>query len=44
MNTDVHNYLFGSILAMSKSDVYLSVALAITALAAMEFTSPAWIR
>jgi zinc transport system permease protein len=27
MNTDVHNYLFGSILAMSKSDVYLSIAL-----------------
>jgi zinc transport system permease protein len=27
MNTDVCNYLFGSILAMSKSDVYLSVAL-----------------
>ncbi|MFP3041546.1 metal ABC transporter permease [Treponema primitia] len=28
MNTDVCNYLFGSILAMSKSDVYLSIALA----------------
>jgi zinc transport system permease protein len=28
MNTDVCNYLFGSILAMSKSDVNLSVALA----------------
>jgi zinc transport system permease protein len=27
MNTDVCNYLFGSILAMSKSDVYLSVIL-----------------
>jgi zinc transport system permease protein len=27
MNTDVCNYLFGSILAMSKTDVYLSVAL-----------------
>ena len=27
MNTDVHNYLFGSILAMSKTDVYLSIAL-----------------
>jgi zinc transport system permease protein len=27
MNTDVCNYLFGSILAMSKADVYLSVAL-----------------
>jgi zinc transport system permease protein len=33
MNTDVCNYLFGSILAMSKSDVYLSVALSITVLA-----------
>ena len=27
MNTDVCNYMFGSILAMSKSDVYLSVAM-----------------
>ncbi|MHB9292239.1 zinc transport system permease protein [Hollandina sp. SP2] len=27
MNTDVCNYLFGSILAMSKSDVYLSIIL-----------------
>jgi len=27
MNTDVYNYLFGSILAMSKSDVSLSVSL-----------------
>jgi zinc transport system permease protein len=27
MNTDVCNYLFGSILAMSKADVYLSIAL-----------------
>jgi zinc transport system permease protein len=33
MNTDVCNYLFGSILAMSKTDVYLSVALSITVLA-----------
>jgi len=32
MNTDVCNYLFGSILAMSKSDVYLSVALSIVVL------------
>jgi zinc transport system permease protein len=32
MNTDVCNYLFGSILAMSKNDVYLSVALSITVL------------
>ena len=30
MNTDVYNYLFGSVLAMSKNDVYLSVALSIT--------------
>jgi zinc transport system permease protein len=30
MNTDVCNYLFGSILAMSKTDVHLSVALSIT--------------
>jgi zinc transport system permease protein len=27
MNTDVCNYLFGSILAMNKNDVYLSIAL-----------------
>jgi len=32
MNTDVCNYLFGSILAMSKNDVYLSVALSIMVL------------
>jgi zinc transport system permease protein len=32
MNTDVCNYLFGSILAMSKSDVYLSVGLALAVL------------
>jgi zinc transport system permease protein len=32
MNTDVCNYLFGSILAMSKSDVTLSVVLAIVVL------------
>ena len=30
MNTDVCNYLFGSILAMSKTDVYLSIALSVT--------------
>lgn len=29
MNTDVCNYMFGSILAMSKSDVYLSVSLSL---------------
>ena len=32
MNTDVNNYLFGSILAMSKNDVYLSVILSLTVL------------
>jgi zinc transport system permease protein len=33
MNTDVCNYLFGSILAMNKTDVYLSIALSVTVLA-----------
>jgi len=37
MNTDVYNYLFGSILAMSKSDVYLSVALSVTVLVLFVF-------
>ncbi|MDR0563183.1 MAG: metal ABC transporter permease [Spirochaetaceae bacterium] len=32
MNTDVCNYLFGSILAMTKADVYLSVTLSIAVL------------
>jgi zinc transport system permease protein len=32
MNTDVCNYLFGSILAMNKNDVYLSVALSVMVL------------
>jgi zinc transport system permease protein len=32
MNTDVCNYLFGSILAMAKTDVYLSIALSIVVL------------
>ena len=32
MNTDVCNYMFGSILAMSKNDVYLSVILSVTVL------------
>ncbi|GHU70994.1 ABC transporter [Clostridia bacterium] len=32
MNTDVCNYLFGSILAMNRTDVYLSVALAVVVL------------
>jgi zinc transport system permease protein len=32
MNTDVCNYLFGSILAMSKTDVHLSIILSITVL------------
>jgi zinc transport system permease protein len=33
MNTDVCNYLFGSILAMSKTDVHLSIVLSVTVLA-----------
>jgi zinc transport system permease protein len=32
MNTDVCNYLFGSILAMKKIDVYLSIVLSVTVL------------
>jgi len=32
MNTDVCNYMFGSILAMSKGDVYLSIALCVLVL------------
>lgn len=32
MNTDINNYMFGSILAMSKQDVYISAAVAITVL------------
>ena len=32
MNADVSNFLFGSILAMSKSDVYLSVSLSVIVL------------
>jgi zinc transport system permease protein len=32
INTDVCNYLFGSILAMSKEDVYLSLALSVVVL------------
>ena len=32
MNTDVCNYLFGSILAMSRADVYLSIVLSATVL------------
>ena len=32
MNVDVYNYMFGSILAMSTSDVYLSVALSVVVL------------
>lgn len=33
MNTDVYNYMFGSILAMSRDDVALSVTLAVVVLA-----------
>jgi zinc transport system permease protein len=32
MNTDVCNYLFGSILAMNRNDVYLSIGLSVTVL------------
>lgn len=32
MNTDVYNYLFGSILSMNKADIYLSVLLSIIVL------------
>jgi zinc transport system permease protein len=32
MNTDVCNYLFGSILAMAKTDVYLSIGLSVVVL------------
>ena len=34
LNTDLYNYLFGSILAMTKSDVYLSVVLSCCVLVA----------
>jgi uncharacterized membrane protein YcgQ (UPF0703/DUF1980 family) len=37
MNTDVCNYLFGSILAMSKADVYLSIALSAVVLVLFVF-------
>ena len=37
MNTDLYNYLFGSILAMSKKDVYLSVVLSVTVLVLFVF-------
>ena len=37
MNTDVSNFLFGSILAMNKNDVYLSVALSATVLVLFVF-------
>ena len=37
MNTDVYNFMFGSILAMSKNDVYLSVALSVTVLVLFVF-------
>ena len=37
MNTDVYNYMFGSILAMSREDVYLSLVLAVVVLALYVF-------
>lgn len=33
MNTDISNYMFGSILAMSRNDVYISVAAAVAVIA-----------
>ena len=32
MNSDVYSYMFGSILAMSDTDVYLSIVLSVTVL------------
>jgi zinc transport system permease protein len=37
MNTDVCNYMFGSILAMSREDVYLSIALSVAVLFSFVF-------
>ncbi|MDR1471206.1 MAG: metal ABC transporter permease [Synergistaceae bacterium] len=37
MNTDVCNYMFGSILAMTKGDVYLSVSLSVVVLSLFVF-------
>lgn len=37
MNADVHNYMFGSILAMSKSDVLLSVLLSLAVILLFAF-------
>ena len=37
MNTDLYNFMFGSILAMNRSDVILSVALSVTVLALFVF-------
>lgn len=37
LNTDVYNFLFGSILAMSRSDVYLSIILSVAVLALFLF-------
>ncbi len=37
MNADVHNYMFGSILAMSRSDVILSVCLSLAVLVLFVF-------
>ncbi|MBC8585468.1 metal ABC transporter permease [Youxingia wuxianensis] len=37
MNTDVYNYMFGSILAMSSSDVFLSVILSVIVLVMFVF-------
>ena len=37
MNTDVYNYMFGSILAMSREDVVLSVVLSVIVLVLFVF-------
>ena len=37
MNTDLYNYLFGSILTMSKNDVYLSITLSVIVLVLFVF-------
>jgi zinc transport system permease protein len=37
MNTDVYNYMFGSVLAMSRNDMYLSVVLSVIVFALFVF-------
>ena len=38
MNTDVYSYMFGSILAMSESDVYMSIALSVVVIILFVFS------